>query len=90
MTIPATLSPDVPVLAPNGAPLTIADDDALRDGWRKVGCVWGHFGEFLFRLVARGKLAKAWKDLRTRGRRGRSSILRPDLLCEICIACRGS
>jgi hypothetical protein len=63
-TIPATLAPESPVLAPNGNPLTVADVMTLYETSGDKSAAYGAIGEFLYRLLARGKLAKAWSDLR--------------------------
>ena len=62
--IPATLEPETPVADYNGVPLTVA---AVLQQYETEGDrspAYAQIGEFLYRLLARGKVESEWRKLR--------------------------
>jgi len=69
-TIPVALTPDSPVLDENGVPLTADRVHALWDAISGASDDMGRIGEFLYRVIARGKVKKEWDDIRAAARAG--------------------
>src|SRR5262245_37292321 len=62
--IPATLEPETPVAGSNGAPLTVAEVLKLFESEGDRSDAYKLIGEFLYRLLARGKVESEWRRLR--------------------------
>jgi hypothetical protein len=74
-SIPSNLTPDAEVKGPNGLALSVDTVRELYDEPQDVSDAFAAIGEFLFRLVARGKLAEAWAKLRDDHGGGTRTIL---------------